>query len=364
MNVSRWILENFFLQNQGDLFPDVLRIMSDLILGYSDQHLRDIGSFQPYNMMDTNGLTKELNNKLLGWQFVAQMIREHQPKIVHNFGDVVQVTEQQSCQVLYGMALAHQVVLQACRDVGAIHSFHPGNHDILNEHMNITNVHILKPYYDQCFFEPGFFNVGDFRVGVVPYSSNTGKAVHDLLASDRSADVTFTHQDFQNCIYESGLKSESNLDPTIYKKPIISGDIHVAQDVGKVHYVGSLLQDRFNQDSLDRVGGVLLMDMHTQAVRRIPNSLSRHYVRVRDLQKGLEIDPSKAVLQIITSKSNEEIEEMFRGYEYWRVSEIKTKTDSETIYQEFHMSDPLDILRGYVTEDNPGALSELEEVMK
>jgi hypothetical protein len=340
--------------------------MNDIILSFGDQHIRDIASFIPYNMMDTNGLTKELNNKILGWKFVANQIRLYKPKIVINHGDIVQSTENQSAQVIHAMSLCFKLVRDACKDVNATSLLFPGNHDFLSENRLITNIGLCEAWVDHFILTTDYINIKDYRISVIPYCSNTGKVYMDLQDGDVNSDLQVTHHDFKNCMYESGIRSYSHLDPTGYNKPIISGDIHVPQTVGSVHYIGSLLQDRFSQDDLNYVGGVLLMDMHTNEVTRIPNNLSKHYVRVRDIDKFMnkDISPDRCVLQVITNKNNDEVAEIFKGYEYNRVPLIEERSTDRIIHKEFSMSDPADIMRGYVSEDNPNALDEFELVMR
>lgn len=341
--------------------------MADLILGFSDQHLRDTGSFVPYNQTAPNGLSKELNNMLLGWEFVAQMIREYRPKLVHNFGDTINCTEFQSVQVIHGMYLAHEMILKACQEVGAILTLHAGNHDVFSEQHGINNINILSPYYSGgVYLEPTVFEgLSDFRIGIIPYSSNQEKLAHYFEHYQNKCDVLFAHVDLAGAFYESGTQSESNLVYSEEGIPLISGDLHNPQCIhSNLYYVGSLVQHRFFYENLDHVGGVILMDMQSQKMKWVPNTLSKHYIKVRDsnLQSALGLDPKRCVFQVFSSQSKEEIDALFQGRTYHYSPEIRSSSRSQNHCVDFTVQEPHLVLRSWVSKDRPSALAEFDQI--
>lgn len=336
----------------------------DVFLFYSDQHLRERGSFPLYNSLENNGLTKELNNIVRGFSFVGDVIRQVKPKLVGALGDLFQNTEYQSARVLHAAHPALSAVRRACAEVGCKHVVIPGNHDILNEHSMITSINPLRHYFDEIFLEPSYIDVNGVRLAFIPATSHNGRAYAQLGDACANSDVVCTHMDFAGCRYESGTPSLSGLLPD-WDKTIISGDIHLPQSVGSVHYVGSLVQQKFYKYSMDNIGGVLLYYPNTGEIKRIPNTYSKHYIKVRDVEEGLKLDPKKVVLQIVSDKPKAEINEIFKDFEHMYVPSL-TVPDGEgdiVSYDKFSFDDPSKLLLGYVRREKPEALSMYNAVM-
>lgn len=305
---------------------------------------------------------------IAGWEFVAQMIRQYKPKMVHSFGDVVHVTENQSVQVSTGLHMAHELVHEACQEVGALFTGHMGNHDVFNEKLRINNVRILSPYYHGLYTDPYIFKdsrLNGLRIGIIPYSSNHGRVLHYLSAFQSECDVIFGHLDVQGCRYESGIESESEI-PYDFQVPLISGDIHLPQSFGGVHYVGSLVQHRFQFGDFDRAGGVLLMDMQTKKITRITNSLSLHYIKVRDenLEHALTLNRDRCLYQVVSHRGKEEIDHLFEGREYHYTPEIRPpRSEAKSYYSNFSVQEPQEVLRNWVIHDRPGALGLFDQIL-
>lgn len=337
--------------------------MSNKILCYSDQHLRDCGSFYPYNRIDTNGLTLELNNMIKGWEFVRDQILEHKPKIVINCGDIVQYTELQTAQVLHAMYLCFKMIRESCMDVGARHILFPGNHDILSESQGITNIGLCEAWVDDYITSATVTTYNNINISFIPYTSSHKYFCEHVEKANESSDLLLCHADFAGCTYESGMKSLSSLAPEV-KIPCISGDIHLPQDFDNIHYVGSLVQHRFGQNNIDRAGGILLYDIETKEISRVVNNYSKHYVKLTDKDLPLE-DKSlldKCVFQIVTSRTLEEIDTMFKGYDYMYVPEIRSQSGSVNNYSSFSMADPLEVLRDHIANERPEAIFTYDQI--
>lgn len=340
-------------------------MLNDLILHYSDTHIRDMGSFPPYNQIASNGLSKELNNIIVGYKFVRDKILEHKPKLVINHGDVVHITEFQSAQVIHGISVCFDLIKSACDEVGSKHILFPGNHDILSCERNITNIGILKYYVDKLITTPEIFSIDGFDVGVIPYSNKDIEISHCLTNYDKDCDIIAAHLDIKGCVYESGMESTTNL---VYKgsTPLISGDIHLPQDFSHVHYIGSLVQHKFNISHLDKVGGILITDMNTKNITRISNNYSKHYVRVRDsnIESALRLDPNRCLLQIISTFNKDKIDDLFKGFEYHYLPDVRQCSNELKIYhKEFNLADPELILRNWIQEERSEALDEYDSIM-
>lgn len=330
-------------------------------LFYSDTHLRDIGSFGPYNEIGDQGITKELNNMILGYCFVADSILRLKPKVVINCGDTFQNSQFQTAQVLHGADQAFTKIRQACLEVGARHFIIPGNHDILNMHKMITSISLLK-HYGEVVLLPTTIDVDGASVVFLPYDDNIPRVYSNLLSA-QAYDLIVTHQDFSGCVYESGLRSDSGLDPSFLKTKVISGDIHLPQDIGNVSYVGSLVQHKFNRYNLDKIGGILTYDFNTKVVTRYKNQYSKHYVKVTNIKDGLSLDPKRVLLQVVSDLSKEEINEMFKSYDHTYMREIKEQTESRQ-YSDVNVLTPDVVLRTHIYDEKPDILDYFDKVVK
>lgn len=332
------------------------------LLFYSDLHLRSTGSFPPYNAIDSNGLTKELNNFITGFDFVRDCILTHKPAAVFCLGDVFHLTETQTTLTLHGCYLAMDKVDKACKELGIEHHIMFGQHDLVNEIHKVTSISLLNGF-GKVHVEDSIVDINGFRVYLIPFKTSKGRLYTSLVEAQTVGDLICTHADFMGVKYENGANSESALSAEL-TKTCISGDIHLPQRVGSVTYPGSLLQHRFSQYDLERVGGCLIYNTDDQRITHIPNTYSKHYVKVRDLQKGLSFDPSKVLLQIVSSTPREEVDKLFKDYEYWYLPEIQAKEAVNRSYESFSLHNPKTLLTNYIREHRPEALTVVQEVLK
>jgi hypothetical protein len=335
-----------------------------LVLTYSDTHLREQGSFPPFNTIQANGLTGELNNMIRGYHFVAAMIREHRPAYVACLGDTFHVTEYQSAKVLHGADAALGSVKEACDAVGAEHDIVAGNHEIENDLLRVTCITPLRGY-GRIILTYELREVAGIRVAVIPHFSDTGHLYQCLVRAQEEADLILAHADFEGVVYESGQRSKSMLSPRLLK-PCLAGDIHLPQDVAAVSYCGSLVQHRFGRTDLDQVGGVLMYDTQTGKRSRVANHYSKHYVRTFDpLDARARFSPEHVALQVVTSLPAEEVEALLAGYDYYyvpRMASAGEEEESATVNRS--LVAPADMLRDYVASARPSALELFDTVMK
>lgn len=338
------------------------------IICFSDLHIRDVGSFPPFNRIEENGLSRELNNCLKGVEFVRDQILEMKPSLVMSLGDWFHTPEGLPTSVIYaGGHLAFKMIKDACKEVNASFLMIAGNHDTLNESQNITLTSMFDSKYVIDEVEHISINDNEF-VTIIPFTSDTEefkRVVED--AKKRGSKALFTHQDFAGCRYETGHVSKSKLSPKI-GIPVISGDIHLPQDIGDVRYCGSLVQNRFNRFDLSGVGGIIALNTKDMTITRKPNTYSKHYVKVVDLSKIAELDPKRVVLQIMCEADPQELDKLLDGkYEYIHINKsangtmIPTDTSNGSI--EVAVQKPEEMLRSYVSKENPDAIAMFDEVM-
>lgn len=332
---------------------------SNELMFFSDSHLRDVGSFPPFNKIEENGLSHELNNIILGYKFVANMVVKRKPRALFFLGDVFHHPESVSTAALYGASIAWGMVRDACIEVGIPFYYFEGNHDILSDIFGINSVAILQGF-GEWIKEDQVIDIDGFRVWAAKFNSNKEK-VAASLEKGKKYDLVITHLDFKGARYETGKLSNSRISPNL-DVPIISGDIHLPQDVGDVSYVGSLVQNRFNRTDLSAVGGVLIFNMETKKVTRIPNKLSRHYVKIEDLSQLDGLPPDRVVLQVKCPLPDEESIKALEGYMYVHVPMPDFKEQVEVNKKIMSMEKPDKILRNWLADEKPEIVSLFDEV--
>lgn len=338
--------------------------MSDQILFFTDPHLRDFGSFPPFNQVESNGFTRELNNTLAGFSFVAAKIRELAPAAVFLPGDVFHTPEGLSTTVIHAASQALGFIRDACKEVGARFYLMPGNHDCLNEKLGIYSVSTLGGYAElvmkDTILKVPYGDNKVLKVGIVQYSSDEGHVIERLKKLSTMCDLIVTHLDFRGCEYENGWRSESVI-PATFPIPIISGDIHTAQIVGSVYYIGSLTQGRFTQTHTDGVGGVLTYDAVTNDIARYPNTESYHYVKIESPEQINTLNPDyKVVLQV---KCELEDRSILDNYEHIYIP-FKKRENVETTSFKLNFGSPFSMLKRFVADSRPEAVALLESIIQ
>jgi len=332
------------------------------ILIYADQHWREFGSYLGFNKLLENGLTGELNNQISASSFVAQKIEELNPGEVWNLGDVFHDLERISIKTLHAVHLGLNMISKACKKLGIPHYLIPGNHDCFSEVSGIYSVSILSGYFNEIFLSNKVLNSD---VGIVPHHTKAEDVYNGLMevSGMLSRDgVIFTHNEFSGARYENNFDTDSNLSPELPLK-IISGHIHLPQQVGNVWYVGSLVQNRFAQNKLNP-NGILIYDTECKAVTRLRNNRSKHYVVVKDLDTVRNFDPRQVILKVFSDRPQEEMELILKDYEYAYFPVLEKKDDVQNTVIDFQIEDPLSALKAHISQENPEALEIFEKVVK
>lgn len=335
--------------------------MANELMFFSDAHLRDTGSFPPFNKIEENGLSHELNNIILGFKFVADMVKKRKPKALFFLGDMFHTPEAVTTATLYGASIALSFIKEACHEAECEFYYMAGNHDILSDLFGINSVAQLAGY-GNFISEDGPIYVAQQSIYVARFNSNPEKMA-ESLAKGLNHSLIITHLDFKGARYETGKLSNSRISPNL-GVPCISGDIHLPQDIGDVSYVGSLVQNRFNRTNLDEVGGVLMYNLDTKAITRIPNKLSRHYVKIEDLEQLEGLSPNRCVLQVKCPIPDEETEALFKDFMYVHIPMPDFREQVDPNKKIMSMEKPDRILRNHLSDERPELVQLFDEVIQ
>jgi DNA repair exonuclease SbcCD nuclease subunit len=333
---------------------------------FSDTHLKDFGSFPPFNKVEENGFTRELNNILIGFEWVAKQIIEYKPSLVMLLGDLYHTPEGLSTTVITASDRALTGIKNACAEVGAVFVITKGNHDVQNEPLGINSICTLGGY-GTILLENTVYKLKDdnkiTKIGVVQFNSDEDLITKDLRIMEKKCDLMVTHLDFKSAEYENGFKSESEIDAN-FSIPVVSGDLHATQRVGSVYYPGSLVQNRFTRNDTEKVGGVLMWDSATNEFLHLPNTASYHYVKIDDIIDLQKIDPKfNVILQI---KCEVDDLSIFEGYDFIYIPVHKkneTGMDENTPTR-LNFGTPFSMLRKYTSNNRPEAVEFLDSVIK
>lgn len=335
--------------------------MSDELMFFSDAHIRDVGSFPPFNKIEENGLSQELNNIILGFHFVANMVKKRKPRALFFLGDMFHSPESLTNSTVYGASVGLGLVRDACIEVGATFYIMEGNHDILSDIFGISYTPILCGY-GEILKESQTISIDDFKIWVCKFHTNKEK-VKEALDKGKSHNLIITHLDFKGARYETGKVSNSSVSPNL-DVPCISGDIHLPQDIGDVSYVGSLVQNRFNRTNLSEVGGILIFNMKTAKITRIPNKMSKHYVKIESLDQLEGLSPDRCILQVKCPLPNEEDVKALEGFEYVHVPMPDYKEQVDVNKKIMSMEKPDRILRNFLSDEKPETVALFDEVIE
>lgn len=335
-----------------------------LLILYADGHIRRNGSFPPFNRIDTNGLTLELNNIIKGFSFVTDKIKEIKPDGVFYFGDHFHAIESIASQTLHASHLCLSMVQDECHRQGIKHYYLTGNHDLLSESKQIFSASIISKYFDKLYKDDDFLQIKDVNIGIVPFTSVQAKAYNSIISMAKDSDFIFTHLDFEGARYESGFcpPEEARLSPKIGKK-VYSGHLHPTQFVDDVHFIGSLVQHRFTATHLKRAGGIVLLDTETMKMERFRNTYSKHYVKVNDLDQISSLDPKECVLQVISSSPREDVEKVCKDFDFHYMPKIEERENVHVNYDGINNLNPELMLRSFIETENSNALDDFDSVV-
>lgn len=328
------------------------------ILFYSDVHFRDTSSYPPFSRIQENGLTGELNNILLGFNFIENQIIENDPDLVINLGDTYHKDNYISIRTLYSSSIGFKKISNICNKKNIDHLIIAGNHDIystLSSGLKLTSISSLEAY-GTVITNNEEYVLNEYKIFIMPYITNLEEAYQGLVSSS-SCDLLATHMDFLGAVNDNNHPVENGLDSHT-NVLTISGHIHLPQEVGNVVYIGSLVQNRFTRDSLEDAGGVLVLDTDTGSKRLIQNNLSRHFLRIKDLKNLDNVDPSRCILKVYSNIPEEDNKKLLQGFEYIYILNINKEEKYATDFcVKYEIDKPEKILRDYISTDKPEYLN-------
>ena len=203
---------------------------------------------------------------------------------------------------------------------------------------------------------------------------NTKNPNEDWKGLDfQSVDFIFTHMTFQGAKVENGMPMEG-ISTKIFGKTdakIISGDIHVPQNLGRITYVGSPYHCHFNDEFEPR----LLMIDEDKSLKDLNfPCLKRHTITISNEQDigQLSFLPAKDQCKIKMPTNVTDIKALQLQIDAaakslgLQICKIESVTDAkpkmEQIRQTVSSTDPFDMLSEYVKADHVD--TELEEMGK
>lgn len=326
---------------------------------FGDAHLRDSGSFIPFNRLEDNGLSYELNNILKGYSFISNLIEELKPDIVIDLGDTFHDNIYLTQTVLYAASIGYSHIKDVCNRVGCKFFILPGNHNTQSINTGIYSSKILSGYgefVDSLFCE----NFNGINFSMIPFVSDY--QLQEFLSLRKSDDVIFTHAEYSGTKYESGQISNSPISPKFHKR-IISGHIHLSQDIGNVSYPGSLVQNRFTKFCNKKtVGGALVFDTDTNEIIRYKNTFSKHYILLDDYKTIKSYNPNNYVFKILGTEDKSIVEKFIpKEYEYMYVKS-SVKNEVKVSYTNIEWGSPRVLLENHISQNNPDALDDFKEI--
>ena len=162
---------------------------------YTDPHLRSIGSYPPFNMIGSSGMSKELENMISGFIFVANTLRDNPVDYVFCLGDVFHEIDRIPNSVLYGASHAFEHINKIIPP--SKHHILVGNHDLTSTRNMVNSIRVLKGYgtpwcnSDILHLTKDSENI---KVGVIPYGS-TAEVYGSIYKMKDDVDFIVTHSE-------------------------------------------------------------------------------------------------------------------------------------------------------------------------
>jgi hypothetical protein len=336
------------------------------ILFYTDAHFRETSSYPPFNRVQVNGLTGELNNTILGFTFLLGEIERHEPNLVINIGDSFHKDNAITVRTLHAVKLGFTPIELVCKRMEIDHLIMMGNHDIyaiMEDGTRITSICALEKYGTIVTDNMTYDLNKDFRLYLMPYTDDMDEGYQGILEGSSGSNLIVAHMDFIGAVHDNNHPVETGLDPNV-AVPVVCGHIHLPQEVGNVTFIGSLLMNRFTRESLSDIGGVLVYDVDTGEKQLIKNNQSKHFIKVRDLNKLKYLDPDRCILKIYSETPEEELKDLLEGFQYMFIN-LKDKDDAtKEAYLSQEIVSPEVLLRSFISEEKPEFVELYDEVIK
>jgi len=339
------------------------------ILFYADPHFRETSSYPPFNRVQENGLTGELNNILLGFDFIRSRIEEYEPNLVIDLGDTYHKDNTVSVRTLHAASLGMGRISSICKMMGIDHLILVGNHDIyaVNESdgSKITSICSLEAHgilvTENMNYSLGKRGKAGFNIFLVPFTDSLEEAYQGILEGSHY-DLIAAHIDFLGAVHDNNHPVEVGLDSNV-AVPVICGHIHLQQVVGSVIYPGSLIQGRFTREHLEDAGGVLIYDTDSNEYEIIQNDLSKHFIKVKDLNKLKFMDPDRCILKVYSELPEDDVQGMLEGFQYMFITS-KNKDEAAQNLIRNEIDKPEKMLRDFIIENKPEYVEIYDGVIK
>jgi DNA repair exonuclease SbcCD nuclease subunit len=197
---------------------------------------------------------------LLDW--IAELVKEHQPEIVVNLGD----TFDSHAVVRSELLSEFKRHVLDCLTYANKYYYVLGNHDMYKP--NDSKYHALQSF-DILDFEviDGITNISD-EITVVPY-------LHDFTKFPTETNpICFAHQTFVGADYGYYRPDVGADADKCNAEIIISGHVHKRQQFGKVYYPGTPIAENLND--VDQVKGIDIFDTETYSFNFIESPFPRY----------------------------------------------------------------------------------------
>ena len=190
-------------------------------------------------------------------EWLAELIREHQPDMAANLGDTFDNHSSLDTPSLCTGVRAMELINEACRAISADFILLPGNHDAYSK--DYSSLEAFKGMGIKMVWGPTVFYD---LVGAMPFNKNAEMATQWLHELEEQAAVVLTHVDVKHASFGYGQDSNVGVDPAAFRGPIFSGHYHHPHDLEAFRFIGSVLHHNFTDKPVRDVRrGALLVHL-------------------------------------------------------------------------------------------------------
>lgn len=284
---------------------------------FGDLHLREKGPFLPFHRIASNGLTMELLNILTASDFICKMIESQELSTLIFLGDGYDDLNLISKRTVYVSGIFFSRVYETARKHNCKLIFIPGNHDASVEGDG-TVINYLTPLSGFGLVPEThmYFEDSGTVLSILPFTKNEER-IHSWLETGKTADILVSHLEFGGFTMDNGYPTSPLLNP-IHRTPIVSGHLHKRQlnDIARIYYPGSIIQNKFQQRDLNSIGGMLIYNPKDKTFNLHPNDMSKHFVKVDDLKLLDTLDPERCVLSVFLECEYNDVSNHLKPFEH------------------------------------------------
>ena len=168
-----------------------------------------------------------------------------------------------------------------------------GNHDRIDDnHPYLRWINRIPRI--KFFIEPELIELNNKKLLFIPYTKHPETEWLSIKTWLDTSDYVFVHQTYTGAMAENGTRlsghSQSIFDST--KAKIYSGDIHMAQNVDKVEYIGTPYPINYGDSNF--LHRVILLDLENQKAKNLfYKTISKHMLRISKPEDLKEIKLKK-----------------------------------------------------------------------